>query len=263
MGNVLLEIRDGVSYVTMNRPESMNAMNAGLLADLSEVLRHCESNQAVRVLVLKGAGRAFCAGGDVRWMLATQKTDPSWPACIHDLGGKLNQVILLIRNMPKPVIASVHGFAIGAGFSLALACDWRLAAEGAKFIQAYVNLGLTPDGGSTYFLTMLLGQAKAMELICTGRTVEAAEALELGLLNEVTPQEVLAAKTAELAGMMAQGPAVAYGQAKKLVYEAHRQTLAEQLVKEQESIVKTTMSRDFREGLAAFAEKRKPVFEGN
>ena len=262
MENVILETKDGVGYITLNRPEAMNAMNAALLEELIGALRECENNQAVRVLVLKGNGRAFCAGGDVRWMMSTQ-TDPSWPACIHELGGQLNQVIMLIRDMPKPVIAAVHGSVVGAGFSLALACDMRLAAEGTKFIQAYVNIGLTPDGGSTYFLTMLLGPAKALELIYTGRIVDAKEALELGLLNEVTPEDALVDKAAKLAGKMAQGPAMAYDQAKKLVYEANRQALTDQLVKEQESIVSTTLSHDFREGLAAFAEKRKPVFKGN
>lgn len=259
--NVLFEVRDGVGFITLDRPEAMNAMNSALLGDLSEVLRNCRGDQTVRVLVIKGNGRAFCAGGDVRWMQETQ-ADSSWPAQFHSLVGQLNQVIMLIRNMPKPVIAAVHGFASGAGFSLALACDLRLATEGARFNQAYVNLSLTPDGGSTYFLSLLLGPAKALELIYTGRMVDAQEALALGLLNEVVPEESLAAKAAELAAKLAQGPAIAYGQAKKLVYEAHRQSLAEQLELEQESIVSSSLSRDFREGLAAFAEKRKPLFQG-
>ena len=262
MDSVLLEIKDGVGYLTLNRPESMNAMDEALLGDLVEGLNACGADQAVRVVVLQGAGRAFCAGGDVRWMLETQRSDPDWPACIHALGGQLNRVIMQIRELPKPVLAAVHGFAIGAGFSLALACDLRLAASGTRFIQAYVNVGLNPDGGSTYFLTELLGPAKALDLIFSGRVVEAAEALELGLLNEVTPPEELAAKAAQLAGRMAKGPVLAYGHAKKLVYEASRQTLQAQLVLEQKSIVSTTTSQDFREGLAAFAEKRKPVFKG-
>jgi len=262
MENVIFEIKDGVGYITMNRPEAMNAMNAALLGELSEVLRKCRGDQAVRVLVLKGNGRAFCAGGDVRWMQENQ-ADSLWQAGFHSLVGQLNQVIMLIRNLPKPVIAAVHGFASGAGFSLALACDLRLAATGTRFNQAYVNLSLTPDGGSTYFLTMLLGPAKALELIFTGRMVDAKEALELGLLNEIVQEDELVSKAAEMATKLAQGPAIAYGQAKKLVYEAHRQALAEQLELEQESIVKASLSQDFREGLAAFSEKRKPVFKGN
>ncbi|MCL2336692.1 MAG: enoyl-CoA hydratase-related protein [Firmicutes bacterium] len=261
MPKILFENQGGVGYITMNRPDAMNALNEALLGELLEVLRHCEGNQDVRVVVLKGNGRAFCAGGDVRWMLASQ-TDPAWPAGIHALGGQLNQVIMLLRNLTQPTLASVHGFAIGAGFSLALACDLRLAAAGTKFIQAYANVGLSPDGGSTYFLTKLVGSAKALELIYSGRTVEAKEALALGLLNEVTAAEDLAEKTAQLAGRMAKGPAVAYSQAKKLVYEAHQRDLAELLALEQEAIVTTTLSRDFREGLAAIAAKRKPVFEG-
>ena len=261
MENVILECKDGVGYITLNRPEAMNAMNSALLGELGEALRSCQGDQSVRVLVLTGNGRAFCAGGDVRWMQTT-RIESSWPSRFHSLVGQLNQSIMLIRNMPKPVIAAINGFASGAGFSLALACDLRLAAETARFNQAYVNLSLTPDGGSTYFLTMLLGPTKALELIYTGRMVEAGEALSLGLLNEVLPDETLTARAAELASELAKGPAIAYGRTKRLVYEAHRQALAEQLALEQESIVGASLSGDFLEGLTAFAEKRKPVFQG-
>jgi 2-(1,2-epoxy-1,2-dihydrophenyl)acetyl-CoA isomerase len=194
-------------------------------------------------------------------MQATQN-DPAWAAKFHSLVGQLNQVIMLIRNLDKPVIVAVHGFASGAGFSLALACDLRLAAVGTRFNQAYVNLGLTPDGGSTYFLTELLGPAKALDLIFTGRMLETDEAVALGLLNEVLPEADLVDRAKALALELAKGPALAYGLAKRLVYASQRQGLATQLELEQQSIVDACISRDFREGLAAFEEKRKPVFKG-
>jgi len=259
--SVVFKLKDGVGYITLNRPEAMNSMNFALLGELSEVVRCCRRDPAVRVLVLRGNGRAFCAGGDVKWM-QENLNDPHWAAEFHRLVGSLNQGIMLIRNIEKPVIAAVHGFASGAGFSLALACDLRLAAEGTRFNQAYVNLSLTPDGGSTYFLTSLLGPAKALDLIFTGRMLDAKEAFALGLLNEVLPPEALYDRATELAVGLANGPAIAYGRAKRLVYEASKQGLAQQLELEQQSIVEASLSQDFREGLAAFEEKRKPVFRG-
>lgn len=260
--NIIFNVKAGVAYITLNRPDAMNAMNHAILTELIEVLQICREDKTVRVLVIGGAGKAFCAGGDVKWMCSA-RDEANWQSGFDDLVGGLNKAILLIRETEKPVIAVVHGFASGAGFSLALACDMRIISEKAKFNQAYVNLGLTPDGGSTYFLTLMLGPARAMDIILTGRVIEAKEALALGLASELVPAKALNARVEQLAGHFATGPAIAFKQAKTLLNEAHRRILEEQLALERESIVGASLSDDFVEGLKAFTERRKPVFKGN
>lgn len=262
MHQVRYEVNAGVAWITMDRPEAMNAMNHELLADLAEAVQLGRADQAARVLLLTGAGKAFCAGGDVKWMAAASR-DEDWPAMFDSLVQDLNRVVLMIRDTEKPVLAAVNGFASGAGFSLALACDLRVVSEQAKFNQAYVHLGLTPDGGSTYFLTLMLGPARALDLILSGRVLDAREALALGLASELFPAGSFAAGVKQYAEKIAAGPTLAFRQAKKLVNEAHRRSLAVQLDLERESIVGASLSNDFNEGLRAFAARSKPVFKGN
>lgn len=263
---VRYEVNAGVAWITMDRPEAMNAMNHELLADLAEAVQLGRADKSVRALLLTGAGKAFCAGGDVKWMAATRgasSRDEDWRAAFDSLVQDLNRVILLIRDTEKPVLAAVNGFASGAGFSLALACDLRLVSEQAKFNQAYVSLGLTPDGGSTYFLTLMLGPARALDLIFSGRVLDAREALALGLASELFPAGSFAAGVKQYAEKIAAGPTLAFRQAKMLVNEAHRRSLAAQLDLERESIVGASLSNDFAAGLQAFAARSKPVFKGN
>lgn len=259
--NIIFNTESGVAQITLNRPAAMNALNHALVDELLEALRICREDETARAVVISGSGNAFCAGGDVKWMHAAHKE--KWPHDFDRLVDNLNQVILMIRDIEKPVIAAVNGFASGAGFSLALACDIRVISEKAKFNQAYVNLGLTPDGGSTYFLTLMLGQALVTDLVFTGRVLEAKEALALGLASELTTTESLDARAKQLAQNFAAGPTIAFKQAKKLINEAHKQTLAAQLEAERKSIVSASLSNDFAEGLQAFAEKRTPLFKGN
>lgn len=259
--NIIFKVNDGVADITLNRPDAMNALNHEIIAELAEVLQICQGDNTVRALVIAGAGKAFCAGGDVKWMLSAR--DENWKSGFDSLVDSFNKVILLIRDLGKPVIAAVNGFASGAGFSLAMACDIRIISDKAKFNQAYVNLGLTPDGGSTYFLTLMLGAARVMDLVFTGRVIEAKEALALGLASELIPAESLNERVKQLAGQFASGPSIAFKQAKALINEAHRRTLEAQLDLERESIVGASLSNDFEEGLKAFAEKREPVFKGN
>jgi len=259
--NIIFKVNDGVANITLNRPDAMNALNHGIIAELAEVLQICQGDNTVHALVIAGAGKAFCAGGDVKWMLSAR--DENWKSSFDSLVDSFNKVILLIRDLWKPVIAAVNGFASGAGFSLAMACDIRIISDKAKFNQAYVNLGLTPDGGSTYFLTLMLGTARVMDLVFTGRVIEAKEALALGLASELIPTEFFDERVKQLARQFASGPSIAFKQAKALINEAHRRTLEAQLDLERESIVGASLSNDFEEGLKAFAEKREPVFKGN
>jgi len=259
--SIIYKENEGVAYVTLNRPEAMNAINHGLATELIEALKICRENKKVCAVVITGAGKAFCAGGDVKWMVSAR--DENWKTDFDCLVNNFNQAILLIRDMEKPVIAAVNGFASGAGFSLALACDIRVVSENAKFNQAYVNLGLTPDGGSSYFLTLMLGPARTMDLVFTGRVIDAKEALALGLASELIPAESFGERVEQLAKQFACGPSLAFEQAKMLINEAHRRTLEAQLDLERESIVSASLSNDFEEGLKAFTEKRKPVFKGN
>jgi len=259
--NIIFKIDEEVAYITLNRPDAMNALNHELMSELIEALENCRENKTVRAVVISGAGKAFCAGGDVKWMVSAR--NENWKSDFDSLINGLNKAILLIRDMEKPVIAAVNGFASGAGFSLALACDIRVISENAKFNQAYVNLGLTPDGGSTYFLTLMLGPARAMDLIFTGRVIDSKETLALGLASELIPAGSFDERVKQLARQVAGGPSIAFEQAKMLINEAHRRTLEAQLDLERESIVSASLSNDFEEGLKAFTEKRKPVFKGN
>jgi 2-(1,2-epoxy-1,2-dihydrophenyl)acetyl-CoA isomerase len=248
--------RDGaVQTITLNRPDVLNAFNAALHAGLAAALKEARSDE-VRAVVITGAGRGFCVGQD----LTEFREAPG------DIGDRLRSSyhpnILALRALEKPVIASMNGAAAGAGLSLACACDIRLAADSATFVPAFINIGLVPDSGGTFFVRRLLGYARAFEWLTSGRRLSAAEAHAWGLVSEVVPPGGLAGRAAELAAELAAMPTRAIGMTKRLLDHAETATLDEQLEWEAQLQAAATQTEDFREGVAAFLEKRPPRFAG-
>jgi len=256
---VLLDVTAGVALVTLNRPEALNALNDELGRELLAALADC-GRPAVRAVVLTGAGRAFCAGGDLRFFQRFAAEEPQRP--FRELAGELNRIILAIRALPKPVIAAVNGATGGAGLSLAAACDLRFAAAGAVFRQAYTAAGLTPDGAWTLLVPLLTGLGRAAELIFLNPTLTAAQALEFGLVNRVAADGELLEHALAVARELAQGATLAFARSKELFNRAFLGGLAAQLELEKETITASAGTGDYLEGLAAFLEKRPPVFRG-
>ena len=258
---LLYELRDRIATLTLNRPERLNALGDTLREDLYDAITTAAADPDVGVLVITGAGRGFCSGGDVKSMNErAQSGTTSSPS--ERFTPLRDRTILAMRDCPKPVIAAINGPAAGAGMNLALACDMRIASSAAKFSQAFVKRGLAPDWGGTWFLPRVVGTAKAFELIFTGDTIDAAEALRLGLVNAVTSPEALMAETLKLARKVADGPPVAIALAKRAIYHnldadlragLEFETFAQGLCRETE---------DSKEGVRAFMEKRAPVFRG-
>jgi 2-(1,2-epoxy-1,2-dihydrophenyl)acetyl-CoA isomerase len=248
--------RDGaVLTITLNRPDVLNAFNADLHRALSAALTDAQADD-VRAVVITGAGRGFCVGQDL-----TEFREA--PGDIGErLRGNYHPNILALRKLEKPVLAAVNGSAAGAGLSFACACDLRLAAASATFVPAFINIGLVPDSGGTYFVRRLLGTARAFEWMTSGRRLSAVEALEWGLVSEVVEDEKLAERAAERAAELAAMPTRGIGLTKRLFDHAEHATLEEQLELEAQLQTAATQTADFREGVDAFLEKREPRFEG-
>jgi 2-(1,2-epoxy-1,2-dihydrophenyl)acetyl-CoA isomerase len=248
--------REGsVLTITLNRPEVLNALNEEMHRGLAAALAAAGSAD-VRAVVLTGAGRGFCVGQD----LTEFREAPG------DIGARLRGTyhpnVLAIRALPKPVLAAVNGAAAGAGLSFACACDVRIASDSASFVPAFINVGLVPDSGGTYFVTRLLGPARAFEWLASGRKLSAAEARACGLVSEVVAGEELAARAAELAAEWAERPTRGVAMTKDLIEQAVTSSLQEQLEREADLQTEATQTEDFREGVAAFLEKRAPRFRG-
>lgn len=259
--NLLVSEANGVLTLTLNRPERLNAFTRDLLDELLAAFEAARSATSVRAVVLTGAGRGFCAGAD---LVAGSEAMMQEAAFSYSamLKRHYNPLILLMRSLPKPILAAVNGVAAGAGMSLALACDLRLAAESASFTQAFVKVGLVPDSGSTWFLPKLVGPARALELMMTGRRVTADEALALGLANRVTPDSNLLAVTQEMAEGLASGPTVALGLIKAAYEFGVESSLAAALDYEADAQDVAGASTDHAEGVTAFLSKRSPSFRG-
>ena len=252
------EVRDGVATVTLNRPDKLNAFTGTMREDLLSALRACESDENVRVVILTGAGRAFCAGGDVEYMSGLQKNrDVTSFRKLLDAG---RDVILQIATMGKPVIASVNGVAAGAGCNLALACDYRIAAESAKFSESFVKIGLHPDWGGTWLLPRLVGRGRAMEILMTGRMVDANEALSIGMIDRIAAN--LGEETQKLAATIAAAPPIAIAGIKRALTASEQNDLRAQVELESEHQLRCFESNDAAEGMAAFFEKRAAAFTG-
>jgi len=257
---VLVEVRDGVAWITLNRPQAFNALDADCARQLAEAANRCGSDPAVRAVVLTGAGeKAFCAGGDV----AAFASDPDTvDLTLKEITGHLNLAVSRFAAMDAPVIAAVNGIAAGAGLSLAAGCDLAIAADTARFTSAYTQIGLSPDGGSTYFLSRLIGPRRAMELYLENPVLSASQALEWGIVNRVVPAAELLDEVGLLAARLAVGPTKAYGGVKKLLAMATNDTLESQMAREARQIAELSRTADGLEGVGAFAAKRKPTFTG-
>jgi 2-(1,2-epoxy-1,2-dihydrophenyl)acetyl-CoA isomerase len=248
--------RDGaVLTITLNRPDVLNAFNSDMHRGLAAALKEAR-DAGVRAVVVTGAGRGFCVGQD----LTEFREAPG------DIGSRLRSSyhpnIRAIRALEKPVIAAVNGAAAGAGMSLACACDLRIAADSATFVPAFINIGLIPDSGGSYFVTRILGPARAFEWLASGRRLTAAEAHAWGLVSEVVESGALSARAAELAAQLAELPTRGVGMTKRLLDHAVTASLDEQLEREAQLQAAATQTEDFKEGVAAFLEKRPPRFRG-
>ncbi|MGI9430749.1 MAG: enoyl-CoA hydratase/isomerase family protein [Myxococcota bacterium] len=263
---LLFEKEGGVATFTLNRPASLNALTTGMFLDMERILIEVEADEEVRVVVFKGAGPGFSSGADLKPMTKEERQRTEAVSFPGDRGGDIldraNRCILRLRNLPKPVIASLHGNAVGIGCSLALAADLRVASESARLGVVFSRIGLAPDGGASYFLRDLVGTAKALELMFFGDLIPAKEALELGLVNRVVAPDELEGATSEWAGRLASGPTLAYGFAKAAAYQGADLSLESVLDLEARNQEIAGRSHDSKEGIRAFLEKRKPEFRG-
>ena len=257
---LIFEEKDEVAWIRMNRPDELNALNLPMARELCQATAYCTVEKSVRAVVLTGTGRAFCAGGDVKKMAQELAETGRSDLFLRDLALHLHSFVAEIARMPKPVLAAVNGIAAGAGFSMTLACDMSIAAEGARFVMAYTNIGLVPDGSSTFFLSHLVGPKKAMEMIYLNEPIDAEEALKLGIVNRVLPSEEFEKGVSEIARKLAQGPTETYGRAKELIRKGLLETLESQMESERQGIAFSSRQGEFREGVTAFREKRKADF---
>lgn len=259
---VQLEMRkDAVAVITLNRPAALNALTAVMAQEFRSAIGEAHERGA-RSLALTGAGRAFCAGGDLREMRQVAEKEGRVEAFFDEPLALLNECILLLQQVPVPVIAAVNGAASGGGCNLALACDIVIAAESARFNQAFIKVGLTPDCGGTYVLPRLVGLKKAAELMMTGEQVDAASALEMGMINRVVADAALMETALEFASRLATAPTAAIARIKRLLAESATNNLGAQLEAERQAQIESGQTQDFLEGVAAFIEKRPPRFAG-
>jgi 2-(1,2-epoxy-1,2-dihydrophenyl)acetyl-CoA isomerase len=258
---VLYSLDGGVATIQMNRPEALNALSLQLGKDLAAAITQSISDNA-RAVILTGSGRAFCSGGDLREMRAMGEEQGNIEAFLDEPLKALHKVITLIRQAPIPFIAAVNGVCAGAGTNFALACDMVLAADDATFNEAFVRIGLSPDCGGTFFLPRAIGEKLAAEMFMTGMTVSAQRAAEIGMINRIVPAADLIAETHKLASALAAGPTAALGRVKRMLNATFANELDEQLKLEADCQVESGRSPDFKEGVAAFFEKRPPKFSG-
>jgi 2-(1,2-epoxy-1,2-dihydrophenyl)acetyl-CoA isomerase len=251
------KLKEGVAFISLNRPEVYNALNDAITYELQEALKAVAKDEEVRVVVLTGAGKAFCAGQDLKD--SAQQGKRSFMESLHK---RYNPIVLAMRNLPKPIVCRLNGVAAGAGCSLALACDIVVASEEATLIEVFVNIGLVPDSGSSYFLPRLVGMAKAFELCSMGSRVKAQEALQLGLVNKVVAAAELDDAVKHYTDYFATAPTKAIGLLKKMLNKSTTANLGEMLEYEAYCQEIAGASQDHKEGVQAFLEKRKPAFLG-
>ena len=253
------EVRNQVAHITLDRPEAANALNIDLALDLMHASLETNADPQVRAILLTGAGRFFCAGGDLKSFAAQGERLPSH---LKEVTTYLHGAIARFTRGDAPLIAAVNGAAAGTGMSLACSCDIVIAAESARFTMAYTRAGLTPDGSSTYFLPRKVGLTRALELTLTNTLLSAQEAQEYGIVSRVVPDAELLAEATKTAEEIAAGPTTAFGEARRLLHSGLVETLETQMELETQAIARTAVSADGREGIQAFLEKRAPKFQG-
>ena len=258
---IQLEMRSAVAVIMLNRPESLNALTSEVAQEFKAAVQELRQRGA-RAVIITGAGRAFCAGGDLREMRSIAEREGRVDAFFDEPLRLLNDCILMIRQTPLPFIAAVNGAASGAGCNFALACDLVIAGESARFNQAFIKVGLSPDCGGTFILPRLVGWRRATELMMTGELTTAARALEMGMINSVVPDDEVLAQAMVMAEKLAGAPTQAIGRIKELLEAGATNDYATQLELERKAQIKSGQTQDFREGVASFIEKRPPKFVG-
>ncbi|MFB5282541.1 enoyl-CoA hydratase/isomerase family protein [Peribacillus sp. Hz7] len=261
MEHIIVETKDGVRKLTLNRPERLNAVNDTLSNEIIQAISEASADDEVRVIVITGSGRGFCAGLDLTDRAKTNPDAKSRHQKLDELGWVGHQALGIV-HCDKPVIAAINGIAAGAGLALALACDIRFMSADARVTTGYIRRGLSPDAGMSYFLPRLVGQAKAAELILTGRDIYPEEAERIGLVNRIFSDEELQEQVMNFARELAAGPPVAMTLSKRLLAASPDTDLVTILKQEYAFIKQCFGTKDVQEGIQAFAEKRKPVFQG-
>ena len=258
MTSILFEIKNSIAFITLNRPEKYNAFNREMALDLQEKLDQCEKNISVRCVYITGSGKAFSAGQDL-----AEVVGPNGPGMGTILSEQYNPIIKKIRNLSKPVLAVVNGVTAGAGANIALCCDVVIAAESASFIQAFSRIGLIPDSGGTFFLPRLIGFQKASAFMMLGDKISAKEAERTGMIYKYFPDKVLVKEAEKIAAELAKLPTRALAFTKEALNNSLQQNLDQQLATEDLLQQKAATTNDFKEGVAAFIEKRKAEFKGD
>lgn len=254
---IIYEVKDNVGYISLNRQEKFNSFNKEMAFALQDALDKCAQDKEVRCIYLTGEGKAFCAGQDL-----AEATDPQGPELEAIVEQHYNQIIKRLRNIEKPIIAAVNGIAAGAGANIALACDIVLATQSASFIQAFSKIGLIPDSAGTFFLPRLVGMQRAAALMMTADKVSAEEAVAMGMIYKSYSDGSFAEESKAMAKSLATMPTKGIGLTKRLLNQSYNNSLEQQLEQEKKVQVEAGSSYDFKEGVAAFLEKRKPVFKG-
>ena len=257
MSEIIFSIENGVGKIILNRPNVFNSVNRALALAFQDALSQCAQNQEVRAVLVTGEGKAFCAGQDLQ-----EATDPNGPSFETLLTEHFNPIVSLITSLEKPVVCAVNGVAAGAGANIALCCDITIAKESSSFIQAFANIGLVPDSGGTWLLPRLIGRQKAVALAMLGEKVSATDAEALGMIYKVLPDDEYQVFAEKLAMKLAQMPTKGLAMTKKLFELSANNSFQEQLACEKKYQIAASETADYKEGVSAFLEKRKPVFKG-
>jgi 2-(1,2-epoxy-1,2-dihydrophenyl)acetyl-CoA isomerase len=259
MSSILLKVENNIGFITLNRPDVFNSFNREMALLMQDTLDSCSNDVNVRAIVITGSGKAFCAGQDLK-EVTTPELNPGFRKILEE---HYNPIIQKIRNIEKPIIAAVNGVAAGAGANIALACDIVVAADNASFIQAFSKIGLIPDSAGTFFLPRLIGFQKASALMMLGDKVSAEEAFNLGMIYKMYPTSFFEEEVLALATTLANMPTLALGLTKRLLNQSLTNNLEQQLNLESDLQIESSSSNDYKEGVTAFVEKRKPEFKGN
>ncbi|MDQ2864008.1 MAG: enoyl-CoA hydratase-related protein [Bacteroidota bacterium] len=257
MPSILFEIKNSIAFITLNRPEKFNAFNGEMAFELQRVLDECEKDSNIRCIYITGVGKAFCAGQDL-----SEITDPDGPEMEKILKEYYNPIVSKIRNLNKPVVAAVNGVAAGAGANIALCSDVIVASQSASFIQAFSKIGLIPDSGGTFFLPRLIGLQKASAFMMLGEKISAEEAERTGMIYKFFPDKIFVEEAEKIASILAQLPTKGLAYTKQALNKSMDNSLEQQLHLEDQLQQKSALTKDFKEGVSAFLEKRKPQFTG-